>query len=150
MPDSRDDLLRYYTETRLGLLDAIDGLSDAQMTETSLDGWSVTDHLLHLAFWDDLRASEVTRISAGYDSVLSMSEEQDEAFNVLATDMRRGLSVEQARWELTESRRRLLDAIGVVTERGLDGSLYGEAGLRSGHEAEHTGWIRLWRDENGY
>jgi len=28
------------------------------------------------------------------------------------------------------------------TERGLDGSLCGEAGLRGTHNAAHTGWIR--------
>ena len=33
--------------------------------------------------------------------------------------------------------------------RGLDGSLYGEAGLRSDHEAQHTAWIRRWRSERG-
>jgi len=149
MPENRDDLLRHFTESRSELLAAIGGLSDELMTERSLDGWSITDHLLHLAFWDDLRASEVVRISAGYDSVLRMTGEQDEAYNELATDLRRGLSLDQARWELTTSRQRLLDAIAAATERGLDGSLYGEAGLRSGHESEHTGWIRRWRAEKG-
>lgn len=36
----------------------------------------------------------------------------------------------------------LNDAIAAATPRGLDGSLYGEAGLRSTHEAAHTGWIK--------
>ena len=44
----------------------------------------------------------------------------------------------------TDSRSQL-EAIGAATERGLDPSLYGEAGLRSGHEAQHAGWIRRWR-----
>ena len=44
----------------------------------SLDGWSVTDHLLHLAWWDDIRAVEVERISAGHDSSFQMTEDQDE------------------------------------------------------------------------
>jgi hypothetical protein len=39
---------------RDALLAAIHGLSDAQMTEPSLDGWSVKDHLAHLALWDDV------------------------------------------------------------------------------------------------
>jgi hypothetical protein len=119
------------------------------MSEPSLDGWSVKDHLAHLALWDDIRAGEVTRISAGHDSAWRMTGGQDEAYNALAHDLRLSLSVEQARWELATSRQRLLDAIAQATERGLDPSLYGEAGLRSGHEAEHTGWIRRWRGEKG-
>jgi hypothetical protein len=31
----------------------------------------------------------------------------------------------------------------------LDGSRYGEAGLRSTHEAQHAGWIKRWRGEKG-
>jgi len=78
-----------------------------------------------------------------------MSGGQDEAYNELAHDLRLNLSAEQARWELATSRQRLLEAIEQATERGLDPSLYGEAGLHSGHEEEHTGWIKRWRDEKG-
>ena len=149
MAENRDDLIRHYETTRRELHEALEGLSDELMTERSLDGWSITDHLMHLAFWDDLRAAEIVRISAGHDSVLRMTSEQDEAMNELATLLRRNMSVEQARWELTTSRQRLLDALVVATERALDGSRYGEAGLVSGHEAEHTGWIKRWRSEKG-
>jgi len=125
-------------------------LGDEQLLEASLDGWSVRDHLAHLAIWDEIRASEVVRISAGYDSAWQMTEAEDVTFNALAHRLRSGLSVEQARWELSASRERLLDAIMVATERGLDSSLYGAAPLRSGHEAEHAGWIRRWRAERGW
>jgi uncharacterized damage-inducible protein DinB len=149
MAEDREALLQHYRHTRMDLLAAIEGLSDELMSEPSLDGWSVKDHLAHLALWDDIRAGEVTRISAGHDSAWRMTGGQDEAYNALAHDLRLSLSVEQARWELATSRQRLLDAIAQATERGLDPSLYGEAGLRSGHEAEHTGWIRRWRGEKG-
>jgi uncharacterized damage-inducible protein DinB len=149
MAEDRDALLEHYRQTREALLAAIAGLSDALMTEPSLDGWSVKDHLAHLALWDDVRASEVLRISAGHDSAWRMAGEQDEAYNALAYALRRDLSLEQVRWELAASRQRLLDAIASATERGLDPSLYGEAGLRSGHEAEHAGWITRWRTERG-
>ncbi|NJL43382.1 MAG: hypothetical protein HC935_08905, partial [Pseudanabaena sp. SU_2_4] len=35
--------------------------------------------------------------------------------------------------------------IASASERGLDVSLYGDAALRSGHEAVHTEWIKRWR-----
>lgn len=149
MTEDREALLSHYQQMRNELLVAIDGLSDELMTETSLDGWSVKDHLAHIASWDDIRAAEVIRISAGYESAWRMSGEQDAAFNSLSYDLRQGLSLDQARWELDASRGRLLDAISSATDRGLDGTLYGEAGLLSQHEAQHTGWIQRWRVERG-
>ena len=150
MTEDRDTLLQNYAQTRADLLAAIDGLSDKQLTEPSLDGWSVKDHLVHIALWDDIRASEVARISAGHDSAWRMNGEQDEAYNTLGTDLRRDLSPDQARWELSSSRKRFLAAISSATPRGLDASLYGEAGLVSPHEALHTHWIKRWREEHGY
>jgi uncharacterized damage-inducible protein DinB len=149
MAEDRDALLQHYRQTREELLSAIHGLSDELLAEPSLDGWSVKDHLAHLATWDDIRASEVVRISAGHDSAWRMTGDQDAAYNELAHALRVNLSLDQARWELATSRQRLLDAISAATPRGLDGSLYGEAGLNSGHEAEHTGWIKRWRGERG-
>lgn len=147
MAEDRETLLSYYRKSRADLLAVIDGLSDDAMSELTLDGWSVKDHLAHLAAWDEIRAAEVVRISAGHESAWRMSGEQDDAYNALSYDLRRDLSAGQARWELETSRKRLLDAISAATERGLDGSLYGEAGLRTGHEEEHTGWLRQWRKE---
>jgi uncharacterized damage-inducible protein DinB len=149
MPADRDTLLRAYRQSREELLAAINGLDDEQLTSPSMDGWSVKDHMAHIAFWDEIRASEVTRISAGFDSAWRMRPEQDEAQNEIAYDERRDLPLGQVRWELDTSRQRLLDAIESATERGLDPSLYGEAGLVSGHEAQHAGWIARWRREKG-
>ena len=149
MDEDRDALLQHYKEMREALLSAIRGLGDESMTEPSLDGWSVKDHLAHLALWDEIRASEVVRISAGHDSAWRLSGEQDAAYNELGHALRQGLSLDQVKWELTISRQRLSDAIFYSTPRGLNGSLYGEAGLRSTHEAAHTGWIRRWRELKG-
>jgi uncharacterized damage-inducible protein DinB len=149
MAEDRDALLQDYRQTREELHAAIAGLSDALLLEPSLDGWSVKDHLAHLALWDDIRASEVVRISAGHDSAWRMTPEQDEVYNAMSYALRRDLTLDQVRWELATSRQRLLDAIASATPRGLDSSLYGEAGLRSGHEAQHTGWITRWRTERG-
>ena len=149
MAEERDALLQHYRQMREELLAAIDGLSDELLTEPSLDGWSVKDHLAHLALWDDVRAGEVARISAGHDSAWRMTDEQGEAYNELGYALRRELSLDQVRWELATSHQRLLDAIASATPRGLDASLYGEAGLRSTHEAAHTGWIKRWREERG-
>ena len=143
----KEGLLQHYRTARDELLSAIEGLSDALMTDPSLDGWSVKDHFAHIAFWDDIRAREVERISAGHESAWRMTSEQDAAYNALGYELRRGLPIDQVRWELETSRQRLLAAVSSATARGLDGSLYGEAGLRTLHEAQHAGWIKRWRDE---
>ena len=132
------------------MLEALGGLTDEQMSETTIDGWAVKDHLAHLALWDDIRAAEVERISAGFDSAWKMTERQDEEHNATAYELRRSMSAAQARWELEQSRRRLLDAITAATPDALDQSRYGAAGLRSQHEDQHTGWIARWRGEKGY
>src|SRR3954468_19198082 len=125
MPEGREALLRHYREMRAELLAAIDGLSEAQLVERTLDGWSVADHLNHLALWDEIRAAEVARISAGHESAWRMAG-RDGEYSRLGYDMRRDFSIAQTLWELETSRQRLLDAIASATERGLDASLYGE------------------------
>jgi len=149
MAENREALLQHYQDMRDKLLAAIAGLSDELMAEPSLDGWSVKDHLAHLAFWDDIRTSEVVRISAGYDTAWRTSGDQDERFNSLIHDLRLSLSLDQVKWELDASRQRLIEAISSATDRGLDGSIYSEAALRSTHERVHTGWIKRWRAERG-
>jgi uncharacterized damage-inducible protein DinB len=150
MAEDKEALLAHYRRARTELLAAIEGIPDSLMVEPSLDGWSVKDHLLHLTLWDGLRADEVQRISAGFASAWRMSDEQDEVYNAMGHELRRELSLEQARWELATSHQRLLDAIAASTPRGLDAALYGEAGLvRAGHDEEHAGWIKRWRKEKG-
>lgn len=149
MAEDRKALLEHYRKQRKFLLDAIEGFSDDQMTETSLDGWSVKDHLAHIAQWDVIRAAEVTRISAGHDSAWKMIHEDNLAYNEISYRCHASLKLSQVRWELETSRKRLMDALASAPPRGLDKSLYGEAGLGNTHEEEHAGWIRRWRNEKG-
>ena len=79
-----------------------------------------------------------------------MSDEQDEIYNAMGHELRRNLSLVQARWELAVSHQRLLEALATANPRGLDAALYGEAGLvRAGHDEDHAGWIKRWRGEKG-
>ena len=149
MAEDREDLLRRYRESRAKLLAAIESLTDEQMSEPSLDGWAVKDHLAHIALWDDIRADDVERISAGFESAWKMTDEQNDVHNATGYELRRSMSAAQARWELENSRRKLLDAITAATPAALDPTRYGGADLRSDHEDEHAGWIARWRGEKG-
>jgi uncharacterized damage-inducible protein DinB len=150
MIEDREDLLRHCREARATLLEAIEGLTDAQMSEPTIDGWAVKDHLAHIALWDDLRAAEVERISAGFESAWRMTDQQDDAYNDAGHELRLSMSPAQARWELEMSGRKLLDAIASAPPAALDPSRYGSAGLRSDHVADHAGWIARWRGEKGF
>ncbi|MGE0597994.1 MAG: DinB family protein [Dehalococcoidia bacterium] len=148
--ETKDEYIAYCRGMRGDLLGAIDGLTDVQISEQSLDGWSVKDHLLHIALWDEFRAAEVERISAGQDSLWKMREEQVDAIADVLYALRRSATAAQAKWEAANTHDRLLNALSEATPRGLDASLYGEAGLPSDHEAAHTSWIKRWRAERGY
>lgn len=150
MTESKESLLQHYQTTRQDIVDAIRGLTASQMLEPSIDGWSVKDHLVHIALWDGIRADEVLRISAGHETAWRMTREQDEAFNLLGYEIRRQIPLAQAMWEFETTRRRLLESIHAATPEGLDATRYGEASLRSMHEAQHAVWIRRWRKEKGF
>jgi hypothetical protein len=78
-----------------------------------------------------------------------MTREQVKSYNALTHDLRLGLSLAQARWELEVSRQRVINALTSAPARGLDGSLYGHVGLAGFREAEHADMIRRWRSERG-
>jgi uncharacterized damage-inducible protein DinB len=147
---ARNDLRHHYAVSRAGLMAAIEGLSEADMSQAALDGWSVKDHLTHVTVWDEIRAAEIERISAGFQPAWRhMTEAETEAFNALTERMRSGLPLSQVMAELESSRARVLAAIDTATERGLDETRYGEAGLRSTHELAHAWMIQRWRAQRG-
>jgi hypothetical protein len=133
MSEDREALLHHYRTMRAELLAAVDGLSDESMSEPSLDGWSVKDHLGHLALWDEMRAREVERISAGHDSACKMNGEQDAAYTAMGYDLRRGLSLAQVRWEFETSAP---EAAGRY--RGGDDARAGRFAVWRGARTEHA------------
>jgi uncharacterized damage-inducible protein DinB len=147
----REDLFQHYRVIRAELLAAIEGLSEEQMLEPSIDGWSVKDHLAHMAVWEEIRRLEIERISAGGGCAWSaMSEEQMDIFNELTVVPRRSMPLAQVLSEFDSSRQRVLDMIAQATERGLDESNYGESSLRTDHDLKHAEYIRNWRHQRGY
>ncbi len=145
---TRDELRQHYERSRATMLAAIDGLSDGDMSIAAIDGWSVKDHLTHVTVWDEIRASEIERISAGFEPAWRpMTDAEVESFNNLIERMRSSLPLSQVMAELESSRAGVLAAIAGATERGLDETRYGEAGLRTDHEFEHADMIRRWREQ---
>ena len=149
MPETVESLLAHYRNQRAQLLAAVEGVGAEAMVEPTLDGWSVKDHLGHLAMWDGARADDVERLSAGHATAWRMTDEEDESINDIMHNAWAPLSLEQVRWELARSHQRLLDAIAAAPQSALDASLYGVAYLRSDHDSIHAESIRRWRGERG-
>src|SRR5690606_26221442 len=124
MTEDRDGLLAHFRAMREDFLAAIEGLTEERLTERSHNGWSVKDHMAHITFWDEVRASEVTRLSAGLESAWRLTPEQDEVLNEMVTQARWNHSLDQVRREFTESKARFLEALAHVTPEGLDASRY--------------------------
>src|SRR5688572_6283720 len=98
MTEDRDALLQHYRQMRAGLLAAIEGLDDVALSEPSLDGWSVKYHLAHISLWDEIRAGEMARISAGLNSAWQMTPDREEMYGILSHSLRVNLTPDQARW----------------------------------------------------
>jgi hypothetical protein len=141
----RRAVLAAFAASQTALLAAIEGLSEAQLNERSLDGWSVKDHLAHLAQWHELRWLDLTRLAAGYESAVNSTPEQDEVFNAMTVEWRVGLSWPQTLWEWQTSRGRVLDTLRALASQELERVLRDDWPLRTGHEDEHAGYIRRWR-----
>ena len=144
----KEGLRQHYAVSRAALTAAIDGLSEADMSQAALDGWSVKDHLTHVTVWDEIRAGEIERISNGFEPAWRhMTEAETDSFNGIIERMRSSLPLAQVLAELESSRARVIAAIDAATERGLDEGRYAEAGLRSTHEVAHAWMIQVWRTQ---
>jgi len=145
---TRRQLVEQLIDVRAQFLASVEGLTDEEMTEPTIDGWSVKDHFMHLAFWHELRASEIVRISAGFDHAWPQSVDS-QVLNDIVQPARVGLSLEQARWEYESAVQRVIAAIWNASERGLTQELYGEVGPLTKHELGHAEFIRNWRRRRG-
>ena len=149
--DIRRDLHEHYTRSRESVIAAIDGLTDEQMTEQSIDGWSVKDHLIHLAVWHEIRRGEIERVSAGLPPAWPpIHGEAVDALNEATVCARRPNSLDQVRADLDYAREQVLAAIDRASGGALAGEGFGEAGIRSWEEMEHADMIREWRQRQGY
>ncbi len=144
--DDRRTVLESFDSEGAELMSAIEGLSETEFAEP-FDGWSVKDHLSHLAQWEELRYLDTVRIAAGYRSAVDSTSAQDEVFNQTTVEWRRSHSLAQVLWGLETARRRVLDAVATLGDEELARVLADSWPLGTRHEAEHAGWIRAWRAE---
>lgn len=130
--------------------DSYAGLSDAELLEPGVQGqWSVRDILAHVTTWEEealrhlpllLRGGRPPRYSTQYGGI--------DAFNALATEQKRGLSLAEVRRQLAAVHRQLVEFVETLPEELLAGDSRVRRRIRLdayGHYPKHARAIRIWR-----
>jgi hypothetical protein len=137
---------------RARVLEAVAGLSEEQMSEPAIQGWSVKDHFNHLTVCDEFRFYEIGRISRGArPAFASVDEEQTDALNALMVTLRRHLTVDEVMADLDFARSLVLEAIQRAPEHALSPEAYGDFPVDGSvaHDLEHAAAITAWREREG-
>lgn len=129
---------------------AVAGLTEEQASNPGIDGWSVKDHLTHLAVWHEMRFFEIGRVGRGGRSITPNFADVD-AFNETFARTRRDLPLAQVIADLAFSREMVQRAVAECPEERLDSKHYLEASPDGGvaHETEHAEVIAAWRAKEG-
>lgn len=158
---SKDDLLREMDAGFAGLLDAVDGLSEEQMTRvwygdpsTSLrTGWSVRDILAHIAGWHREEIAMLERMARGERAVPeSVDYTDDDAWNARFVAKWRAASAGEVLAELKAGKEAYVAAAGRLPEERFEEGRTARRLVRQGcteHYREHADEIKEWRKREG-
>jgi len=157
-PEDKAELIRRIQAARTELEDAIGKLDQEEITRPGPDGgWSVLDHLIHLAEWrwkllamiqgragnEGLGIDAQTYQTAGLDGV-----------NAILYERNRQRPTTEKLAEFRRAHEAVLEAIDQLDEASLQRAydltdpsdprilLEGIIGNTYGHDLEHLGWIR--------
>ncbi len=152
---TRDELLAAIKTDRAKLEAVVTPLSDAELTTPGHEGWSVKDHLSHVAAWERMIVAHLT--DGSDPAVVAMSPAQYAAatlqqINDRLYELRRDDSLEEARAEFAFAHAAIVDLIEELPEersverywedgpeRTVLEKIAGDSYL---HYQEHAGWIR--------
>ena len=148
---TRDQLLLEMDTARARIKEAIDVLTEEQMSRPDLDGWSAKDHLTHLTLWHELRFFELSRIARGGRAGFPVTDEAGvEHINQQFAANRRPLPLAQVFADLEFAREMVRQAVTACPEDRLDQRLFEELGPSgAGHEIGHAEMITAWRKREG-
>ena len=147
---TRDELLFEMDVARDRVGGAIGGLSEEQMAQQEIDGWSVKDHLTHLTLWHELRFFELSRIARGGRAGFPVINGAVDQINNLFATNRRSLPLEQVLSDLDFAREMVRQAVANCPEDRLDLRLLQELGPNgAGHDTAHADVITAWRQRAG-
>lgn len=153
---TKDALLVKLQYTRQDVLDALAGLSDAQMEQPmSPGGPSPRDVLAHLLLWDWAKLDLLQHRAAGGTPAIGAMDEDVDAANAGATATWRDRPLSALRAALDQTRADYLAAIAALTDADLAApcgppydSEYSLLAVLEGtvaHNAEHAEELAAWR-----
>jgi len=151
------------------LMDAIDGLDDARLSDVrDANGWAIKDHLIHLVPWQRSITGALQR-KPRYEG-LGITEQQwrdldNDGMNAIIFEQYRDLPASDVLQTLRDEHQRTLDLLAGVTweqvllpynhylqdetdERFNDPILFWIMGNTAGHYDEHREWIEALRDSD--
>ena len=128
-----------------GLMDAIEGLPEARMSEPGVAwDWSIKDILGHVAYWEGRAIGTVERALNG-EPEPEGSDSSVDTINDGVHEERSGWTVEQALDELHGTHQRFMAALR--QHPAIDPDLI--EGDTFEHYDEHAADIRAWRERVG-
>jgi hypothetical protein len=120
----------------------VDRLDEGQLSAPGPEGWSVKDHLAHLARWEEYALS----LMDGGDgkAALGMGPEQEDVEDINAVLQRRdaGLAPAEVRELLEAAQRRVVARLETLDEAVLERHLGSIESNTHEHLDEHAAWIR--------
>lgn len=147
------EMLAKIEASQTALLDRLSSLSDDELTAAGHEGWSVKDHLAHLAAWERILLSQLSGGTGAEVGGWDESRPWDiNAFNDSVHDRYSSLSLDEVRREFGASHEAMLAKVRSYSDEELSASVndaIGDtrpviqkiAGDTYEHYAEHRGWI---------
>ena len=146
---SKDVLLREMEAGFAGLLDAVSGLSDEQLTRAWYGDWSVRDILAHVAGWHREEIAMLERMARGERPVPESADyTDDDAWNARFAAKWRAASAGDVLAELKASEEAYLAAASRLPEERFEEGRTAQRLVQQGcteHYREHADEIREWR-----
>jgi len=150
---SKDALLREMDAGFAALMDAVNGLSEEQMTRVWYGDWSVRDILAHVAGWHREEIAMLERMARGERPVPESADyTDDDAWNARFAAKWRAASAGEVLAELNASKEAYLAAASRLPEERFEEGRTASRLVQQGcieHYREHADEIREWREREG-
>ena len=161
VPQNKAELLEHIQHSRSALEGTLSSLSEAQLLQAGPSGWSIKDHLAHLATWE-LGMVELLRHRPRFaamqiEEAISQGKSEEE-INDLIYKRHANLSLSEVMAEFQTAHQQLLQTLGQLDDEDLfrpyshylpegsegrqDPVIYWLIGNTYDHFDEHHGYIR--------
>ena len=148
----RDQLLRRIEHEWGSFLAAFEGLPDDMLLKPgTLGEWSIRDVIAHITTWEEEALKALPSVLAGKSTIRYVRYGGIDAFNAMALENRRHMSLSEVREALIATHKSLIDFLSTVPESAYVTESRFRRKLRLDtyhHYREHAGQIEAWRRDS--